>query len=232
MKTYVITSFYKFIPVPEYKTLKQSLLKAMKSANVLGTIILAEEGINGSLAGKRKNIDRMISILTEDARFNDIWFKETHSDNMPFEKAKVKLRKEIVTMGVADTDPLKEVGTYVRPEEWNALISAPDVLLIDTRNNYEVGVGTFKGAINPNTPNFRDFPEYVKNNLMDKKDQKIAMCCTGGVRCERSTAYLKKLGFKAVYHLEGGILNYIDSIPENESLWEGKCFVFDERIAV
>ena len=174
----------------------------------------------------------MYEYLRNDSRFADLYFKETFDDTMPFEKAKVKFRKEIVTLGVADIDPLKYSGIRVSPEEWNQLISSPEVLLIDTRNTYEVELGTFKNAIDPKTENFRDFPEFVTNHLLDKKDKKIAMCCTGGIRCEKSTAYLKKLGFEHVYQLEGGILNYFDKIPAEHSLWEGGCFVFDERIAI
>lgn len=232
MKEYVIASFYKFISLPDHEEMKVPLLAAMNEHHIWGTIILAHEGINGSFAGRPQEVEALYNYLKLDKRLNDLYFKETYSDLMPFEKAKVKFRKEIVTLGVQNLDPLKNPGTRVSPEEWNNLICDPDVLLIDTRNDYEVELGTFKHAINPNTENFRDFPEYVKNNLMDKKDKKIAMFCTGGIRCEKSTAYLKELGFPDVYQLDGGILNYIDSMPEEESLWQGKCFVFDERIAI
>ncbi len=232
MKEYVIASFYKFVPLHDYEDMKVPLLAAMKEHHIWGTIILAHEGINGSFAGKPHEVSSLYNYLRLDDRLSDLNFKETYDDLMPFEKAKVKFRKEIVTLGVEGIDPLKSTGTHVSPEEWNSLISDPDVVVIDTRNTYEVEHGTFKGAINPNTENFRDFPEYVKNNLMDKKDKKVAMFCTGGIRCEKSTAYLKSLGFTDVYQLNGGILNYVDSTPVEDSLWEGTCFVFDERIAI
>lgn len=232
MKNYVIASFYKFIPLDDYEDMKVPLLAAMKENNILGTIILAHEGINGGAAGKHSDMLALYAYIRSDARFADLNFKETYDDLMPYEKAKVKFRKEIVTLGVPGIDPLQQTGKRVLPNEWNDLISDPDVILVDTRNNYEVEIGTFKHAINPKTENFRDFPEYVKQNLLDKKDKKIAMFCTGGIRCEKSTAYLQSLGFKDVYQLEGGILNYFKTIPPEESMWEGGCFVFDERISV
>lgn len=232
MKKYVIASFYKFIPLDDYETMKFPLLDAMKAHDILGTIILAHEGINGSFAGTSDNVLGLYDYLRHDPRLADLFFRERYDDMMPFEKAKVKFRKEIVTLGVPDIDPLKSTGTRIPPEEWNTLISDPSVLVIDTRNDYEVELGTFKNAINPHTENFRDFPAYVNTHLLDNKDKKIAMFCTGGIRCEKSTAYLKKLGFNEVYQLDGGILNYLDSIPASDSLWEGRCFVFDERIAI
>lgn len=232
MKKYVIASFYKFVPLEDYENLKVPLLAAMKANRILGTIILASEGINGGAAGSASDMQALYTYLRSDPRFSDLNFKETYDDLMPFEKAKVKFRKEIVTLGVPGVDPLKQEGTRLLPEEWNQLISDPNVVIIDTRNTYEVELGTFKNAINPQTENFRDFPAYVQQNMLEQKDKKIAMFCTGGIRCEKSTAYLKNLGFKDVYQLEGGILNYIKSIPEEQSLWEGRCFVFDERIAI
>ena len=232
MKKYIIASFYKFVPLHDHEDMKVSLLNVMREHNILGTIILADEGINGGFAGTPDEVLFLYEYLRIDPRLSDLNFKETYDDLMPFDKAKVKFRKEIVTLGVAGVNPLNKTGTRVLPEEWNTLLHDPNVLLIDTRNDYEVELGTFKNAINPNTENFRDFPEYVKNNLLDKKDKKIAMFCTGGIRCEKSTSYLLNLGFQEVYQLEGGILNYIDSIPTEESLWEGGCFVFDERIAI
>ena len=232
MKKYTIASFYKFVPLDDYEQMKVPLLAAMKSYDILGTIILAHEGINGSFAGIQDNVVSLCDYLKQDPRFSDLFFRETFDDVMPFEKAKVKFRKEIVTLGVPSIDPLTSTGTRVSPKEWNTLINDPNVLLIDTRNDYEVRFGTFKHATNPQTDNFRDFPDFVKNNLADKKDKKIAMFCTGGIRCEKSTSYLKSLGFQDVYQLDGGILNYIASIPTEESLWEGSCFVFDERIAI
>ncbi len=232
MKKYVIASLYKFVPLNDYEDMKVPLLAVMKEHNLFGTLILAHEGINGSFAGKPDEVLFLYEYLKIDPRFSDLYFKETYDNLMPFEKAKVKFRKEIVSLGVAGIDPLQCTGERISPDMWNTLLGDPDVLLIDTRNHYEFELGTFKHAINPNTENFRDFPDYVKNNLLDKKDKKIAMFCTGGIRCEKSTSYLKNLGFQDVYQLEGGILNYIDSIPATESLWEGSCFVFDERIAI
>jgi len=158
--------------------------------------------------------------------------KESYVDAQPFNRTKVKLKKEIVTMGVEDIDPNDIVGTYVKPKNWNALITDPDVLLVDTRNDYEVAIGTFKGALNPNTETFREFPDYVKDNLDKAKHKKVAMFCTGGIRCEKSTAYLKQQGFDEVYHLEGGILKYLEDVPQDETQWEGECFVFDNRVSV
>jgi UPF0176 protein len=204
----------------------------MKTHQILGTILLADEGINGGFAGTPDDMAFFYQYLRSDAHFVDVVFKETFSDMMPYEKAKVKLRKEIVTLGVPGLEAAHKTGTHVAPEAWNSLIADPEVLVIDTRNTYEVELGTFKNAINPETENFRDLPRYVEQHLLDKKDKKIAMFCTGGIRCEKSTAYLKSLGFKDVYQLEGGILNYLKDIPLEDSLWEGECFVFDERIAV
>ncbi|MCP0914322.1 MULTISPECIES: oxygen-dependent tRNA uridine(34) hydroxylase TrhO [Legionella] len=232
MKRYVIASFYKFITLSDFQGMKEPLLAVMHSHNLLGSIILAEEGINGSISGKPEDIVFFYAHLQQDPRLQDLKFKETYNEFIPFAKAKVKFRKEIVTLGVEGIDPRKDTGTHVSPMEWNQLISDPEVLVIDTRNDYEVNLGTFKNSINPHTDNFRDFPQFVEKHLLDKKDKKIAMCCTGGIRCEKSTAYLKSLGFSEVYQLDGGILNYLDAIPAEQSLWEGTCFVFDDRIAI
>lgn len=233
MKKYVIASFYKFVELPNYSALKQVFLNNMNHHCLLGTIILAHEGINGCIAGQREAMEAFYAKLRSNENFQDVTFKETFDDFIPFEKAKVKLRQEIVTMGIQEVSSLPtSLGTHVSPNQWNELISDPNVVVVDTRNNYEVKLGTFKHAINPKTDNFRQFPQFVQQHLLDKKDKKIAMFCTGGIRCEKSTAYLKSLGFKQVYQLEGGILNYFEKTPENESLWEGTCFVFDDRIAI
>ncbi|USQ13937.1 rhodanese-related sulfurtransferase [Legionella lytica] len=232
MQEIIIASFYKFVPINDYESMRKLLLSQMIAHKIKGTIILAAEGINGSFAGSREEIDRFYQHIRQDTRLADLRFKETIDKENPFEKAKIKLRKEIVAMGINNVDPLKTVGTYLSPEEWNVLIQDPEVILIDTRNDYEYDLGTFKNAINPNTENFRNFPEYVEQQLLDKKDKKIAMFCTGGVRCEKSTAYLKDLGFPEVYHLQDGILHYIETMPKEKSLWEGQCFVFDNRMAV
>lgn len=232
MTSYTIASFYKFVPLDDFENMKVPLLTAMKENRILGTLILASEGINGSFAGQHDDVLALCSYLRQDPRLADLFFRERYADFMPFEKAKVKFRKEIVTLGINGIDPQTSTGQRLLPQEWNNLIKDPEVVLVDTRNTYEVELGTFKNAIDPKTENFRDFPEFVEEHLKDKKDKKIAMFCTGGIRCEKSTAYLKQLGFKDVYQLEGGILNYMESIPKEESLWEGACFVFDERIAI
>lgn len=232
MNQIVIASFYKFIPLEDYEALREPILETMHQMNIKGTILLALEGINGGFAGTREQMDSFYNYMRTDSRLQDLHFKETFDASNPFEKAKVKLRKEIVTMGVKEVDPLKTSGIHLSPEEWHEFIQDPDVLIIDTRNDYEYELGTFKNAINPNTENFREFPTYVEQHLSDKKDKKIAMFCTGGIRCEKSTAYLKDQGFKHVYQLKDGILNYIEVMPAEESLWEGSCFVFDDRVAV
>ena len=204
----------------------------MEANNVRGTLLLAQEGINGTIAGGRTAIDAVLTWLRSDPRLADIDHKESLADKSPFNRTKVKLKKEIVTMGVEGIDPKRVVGTYINPKDWNQLISDPEVLLVDTRNDYEVRVGTFKQAINPQTDSFREFPHYVKDHLDPKRHNKIAMFCTGGIRCEKSTAYLKEQGFTDVYHLQGGILKYLEDVPPEDSLWEGECFVFDDRVTV
>ena len=192
----------------------------------------ADEGINGTISGPRAGVDTVLGWLKQDERLAALEHKESFHDEHPFLRTKVKLKKEIVTMGVEGIDPTRTVGTYLSPEEWNTVISDPDTVLIDTRNDYEVEVGTFKGAINPETRTFREFPEYVKETLDPARHKKVAMFCTGGIRCEKSTAYLKEQGFEEVYHLKGGILKYLEEMPKEDSLWEGECFVFDERVTV
>ncbi len=228
----IVCAMYKFVALEDFQTLREPLHKVMQDNGVRGTLLLASEGINGTVAGSREGIDALLTWLQQDPRLADIVYKESLDDSNPFHRTKVKLKKEIVTMGVEGIDPKRVVGTYVKPEEWNALISDPDVILVDTRNDYEVQVGTFKGAVNPHTETFREFPDYVKENLDPEKNRKVAMFCTGGIRCEKSTAYLKEQGFDEVYHLEGGILKYLEEVPQENSLWEGECFVFDNRVTV
>ncbi|WP_309043532.1 rhodanese-related sulfurtransferase [Marinobacter sediminicola] len=228
----VVCALYKFAVLNDYKTLRHPLLDIMHANGVHGTLLLAREGINGTIAGSRSGIDAVQTWLNADDRFDGIDYKESYVDIQPFKRTKVKLKKEIVTMGVDGIDPKRIVGTYVEPAEWNALISDPDVLLVDTRNQYEVEIGTFEHAINPATDTFREFPEYVKQNLDPAKHKKVAMFCTGGIRCEKSTAYLREQGFEEVYHLKGGILKYLEDVPEEQSLWKGECFVFDDRVTV
>ncbi|MBO6849261.1 MAG: rhodanese-related sulfurtransferase [Marinobacter sp.] len=228
----VVCALYKFAVLNDYKALRQPLLDVLLEQDVHGTLLLAREGINGTIAGSRGGIDAVKAWLGSDERFDGIDYKESFVDIQPFKRTKVKLKKEIVTMGVEGIDPRRIVGTYVQPKDWNDLISDPDVILVDTRNQYEVEIGTFKNAVNPATDTFRQFPEYVKDNLDPSKHKKVAMFCTGGIRCEKSTAFLKEQGFEEVYHLHGGILKYLEEVPEEQSLWQGECFVFDDRVTV
>src|SRR5690606_25211299 len=206
------------------------------SQQVKGTLLLAEEGINGTIAGSREGIDAVLAYLRSDPRLATLEHKESWAEKMPFNRLKIKLKREIVTIGVPNIQPGTMAGTYVSPEGWNALIDDPNVVVIDTRNDYEVAIGTFNRAINPNTSSFSEFPQWVQQQSGEGgvlgKDTKVAMFCTGGIRCEKSTAYLRSQGFDEVYHLQGGILKYLETIPAEKSLWEGECFVFDERVSV
>ncbi|MGK0392187.1 MAG: UPF0176 protein [Alcanivorax borkumensis] len=228
----VVAALYKFVRLSGFEQLQQPLLDLMHANDVRGTLLLANEGINGTVSGPRAGVDAVLNWLKSDERLATLEHKESFHDEHPFLRTKVKLKKEIVTMGVEGIDPTRTVGTYLSPQEWNEIIADPDTVLIDTRNDYEVEVGTFKGAINPETRTFREFPEYVKQTLDPQKHKKVAMFCTGGIRCEKSTAYLKEQGFDEVYHLKGGILKYLEEMPKEDSLWEGECFVFDERVTV
>lgn len=228
----VVCTFYHFVSLEDLTLLQQELTDALHEHQVRGTILLAPEGINGTIAGFRDGIDAIVSRLRSDARFAGLRHKESLADTPPFHRTRVKLRKEIVTMGIEDIDPLTISGTYVKPRDWNALISDPTVTVIDTRNEYEVAIGTFERAVNPHTTSFREFPDYARDRMNIGKGQKVAMFCTGGIRCEKSTAFLKSLGYEQVYHLEGGILKYLEEVPEEDSLWNGECFVFDDRVTV
>ncbi|WP_193164993.1 oxygen-dependent tRNA uridine(34) hydroxylase TrhO [Microbulbifer hainanensis] len=228
----VVCALYKFVTLDDFESLREPLLNTMLENRVRGTLLLAREGINGTVAGSREGIDSLLKWLKSDPRLAELDYKESFTDEMPFLRSKVKLKREIVTMGVEDIDPRRTVGTYVKPAEWNQLISDPEVLLIDTRNDYEFQVGTFRNAVNPNTESFREFPQYVRDNLDPAKHKKVAMFCTGGIRCEKSTAYLKEQGFDEVYHLQGGILKYLEEVPKEQTLWDGECFVFDDRVTV
>lgn len=229
---YIVCALYKFARLENYADLRQPLFNVMDLNNVRGTLLLASEGINGTISGSRQGIDTVIVWLNSHEQLKPIITKESSTSESPFKRTKVKLKKEIVTMGIEDIDPQRSVGTYVAPQEWNSLISNPEVLLIDTRNEYEYEIGTFKNAVNPHTTTFREFPQYVEDNLDPEKHKKVAMFCTGGIRCEKSTAFLKGKGFDEVYHLQGGILKYLEEVPEQETMWEGECFVFDDRVAV
>jgi UPF0176 protein len=227
-----VSALYHFVTLDDYPSLRKPLYDFMVDHDIKGTILLAQEGINGTVAGTQTSITALHNWLRSDNRLTDLRTKESYDENMPFYRTRVKLKKEIVTMGVQGIDPNHIVGTYVKPEDWNDLISDPDVTLVDTRNAYEVAIGTFKEAVNPDTETFRQFPDYVQNNMNPNKHKKVAMFCTGGIRCEKSTAYLKEQGFEEVYHLQGGILKYLETVSEDESLWEGECFVFDNRVSV
>jgi len=232
VSNFVVAALYKFAKLKDYRTLQPGLLDFCLTHQVKGTLLLAEEGINGTVAGSRNAIDALIGYLKSDSRLADLEHKESFADENPFYRMKVRLKKEIVTLGVPGIDPNEVVGTYVAPEDWNALISDPEVVLIDTRNDYEYGIGTFKGALDPQTTSFREFPDYVANHLDPAKHKKVAMFCTGGIRCEKASAFMMQQGFEAVYHLQGGILKYLENVPQQESLWQGECFVFDQRVAV
>jgi UPF0176 protein len=228
----VVAAIYKFVKLNDCAAMREPLLARCDALGITGTLLLATEGINGTIAGTRAGIDQILSYLRCDPRLADLEHKESTADLPPFYRMKVKLKNEIVTMGVPGIDPTEQVGQYVNPEDWNALINDPDVLLIDTRNDYEVEVGTFRGAVDPRITTFREFPEYVKKHINPQQKPRIAMFCTGGIRCEKASAYMLQQGFPEVYHLQGGILKYLENVPEEESLWQGECFVFDQRVAV
>jgi UPF0176 protein len=230
--TYTVVTFYKFVSLNDLETRRKSLLKYCQYRQIKGTILLATEGINGTIAGNETTIDEVMTYLQSDRDFADLEFKQSTAQSMPFAKLKVKIKSEIVTLGRSEVNPNRKVGTYVSPQQWNQIISDPEVTVIDTRNDYEVKIGSFQGAIDPKTQSFREFPQYVAENIDPEQHPKVAMFCTGGIRCEKASSYLLSQGFKEVYHLEGGILKYLEQVPPEESLWQGECFVFDERVAV
>ena len=229
---HAICALYKFTRLDDFEDIQKPLRSFLDSLSVKGTLLLAREGINGTISGSKESLENVLDYLQDDERFHGLEYKFSYSKKIPFRRLKVKLKKEIVTMGLTEIDPTHSVGTYVKPKDWNNLINDPDVVLIDTRNNYEYEIGSFQGAINPNTETFREFPSFTKNTLEKYRNKKIAMFCTGGIRCEKSTAYLKSKGYENVFHLQGGILKYLEEVKEEESLWEGECFVFDDRVAV
>lgn len=232
MPKIVVIALYHFVRLDNFREMRQPLLNTMLKNHIKGTLLLAHEGINGTVAGSQVAIDKLLHWLRADGRLKSLDCKYSYDSEMPFYRTRVKLKKEIVTMGVEGFDPNHLPGTYVKPEDWNALISDPAVTVIDTRNTYESAIGSFKGAIQSNTDVFRNFPQYAAEHLDPVKHRKVAMYCTGGIRCEKSTAYLKQLGFNEVFHLQGGILKYLETIPETDSLWQGECFVFDNRVSV
>ena len=231
-----IAALYQFARFADPKTLRAPLLALCEENGVRGTLLLAREGINGTIAGSDSGVEAVLDHIRTLPGCNAIEVKESRAKSLPFHRTKVRLKKEIVTMGQPDLDPLAGVGTYVAPEDWNALISDPDTIVIDTRNDYEVQIGSFEGAIDPQTTSFREFPEWFRAKRAELEAEgrspKIAMFCTGGIRCEKSTAFARAEGVEDVFHLKGGILNYLEHVPEDESLWRGECFVFDERVSV
>ena len=228
----VVAALYRFAALPDYRELREPLLRFCRDRGARGTLLLAEEGINGTVAGPRAVVDAVLARLRSDPRLAGFEHRESLHHAPPFQRMKVKLKREIVTMGVPGIDPRRSVGSYVEPQDWDALVDDPEVLLVDTRNDYEVGIGTFRGAVNPGTRSFRDFPAWVREHLDPQRHRKVAMFCTGGIRCEKATGYLLQEGFEAVYHLRGGILRYLEEVSTAEERWQGECFVFDERVAV
>lgn len=229
---YTIAALYHFTRFEDPAALKPDLLALCVEQGIQGTLLLAHEGINGTIAGPRARIDAVIAYLRALPGCADLEWKEAVSDHAPFGKMKVRLKREIVTMGQPDIDPRARVGHYVDPQDWNALISEPDVAVIDTRNDYEVAIGTFDGAVDPQTESFGDFPAWWEANRQRFHNKKVAMFCTGGIRCEKSTNYLLGQGVEEVYHLKGGILKYLEEVPEEDTKWHGACFVFDNRVSV
>lgn len=232
MSQIVVAAFYRFVPLADFVALREPMLSVLRGQDIFGTVLLAEEGINGTIAGRRGAIGHFMHWLRQDDRFADLVHKESRASVMPFRRQKVKLKREIVPMGVDDIDPCQNSGQYVEPQNWNALLDDPDVLVIDARNDYEVKTGAFRGATNPQTGHFRELPAWLDLTLDAARQPKVAMYCTGGIRCEKSTAYLRAQGFREVYQLRGGILKYLEEIPVEQSRWVGECFVFDDRVTV
>ncbi|MFW5331614.1 rhodanese-related sulfurtransferase [Hydrogenophaga sp. ZJX-1] len=231
---YLTAALYKFVDLPDFEALREPLQACCEAHQVKGTLLLASEGINGTIAGLEPGVRAVLAHLRADPRLATLQHKEAWAHKPPFLRMKVRLKKEIVTLRVPGLDPNKTVGQYVKPQDWNALVADPDVVLIDTRNDYEVAIGSFQGAINPNIKTFTELPAWLDAQpaLQGEKKPRVAMFCTGGIRCEKSTALMKKHGFEEVYHLEGGILKYLEEVPPEQSTWEGECFVFDERVSV
>ncbi|MFC5386145.1 rhodanese-related sulfurtransferase [Aquamicrobium segne] len=227
-----VAALYRFCRLERFEQLREPLAAFCEERGIKGTLLLAREGINGTVAGTQTAIAELIAFLDSQPELNGLEVKYSEATGMPFHRMKVRLKREIVTMGVEGIDPLESVGAYVAPSEWNELLADPDTILIDTRNDYEVALGTFKGAVDPRTTTFREFPQWVEDHKSELENRKVAMFCTGGIRCEKATAFVKSLGFEDVFHLKGGILKYLEEVPQDDSLWEGECFVFDERVSV
>ena len=230
----LVAALYKFVEIDDLLLLQSNLYEICKKNNIMGTILIANEGINGTISGKNNEINQTISLLKSDKRFANIEIKYSSTNKQPFHRMKVRLKKEIVTIGLPEINPNKKVGTYVKPEDWNDLISDPNVIVIDTRNKYETKIGSFQNALDPETSSFREFPDWVKKFKSSKENanKKIAMFCTGGIRCEKASSLMKEEGFEDVYHLQGGILKYLETIDKENSLWNGECFVFDQRVCL
>ena len=232
---YIISTFYKFLILENYKELKIKFDKSLSKTNIKGTILLANEGVNGTIAGSESDLKKFFLYIDKFSQFKDITPKFSSCNKNPFLRMKVRLKKEIVTIGIPEVSPSNLVGKYLNVEEWNEFLNESDSIIIDTRNDYEVSIGTFKNSINPKIKSFRNFPNWVQKNLIDKKvskKSKIGMFCTGGIRCEKSTSYLKQLGFENVFHLDGGILKYLENVKPDENEWKGECFVFDYRVSL
>lgn len=230
----LVAALYKFLEIDDLLSLQSNLYEICEKNNIMGTILIANEGINGTISGKTNEINQTISLLKSDKRFANIEIKYSSTDKQPFHRMKVRLKKEIVTIGLPEINPNKKVGTYVKPDDWNDLISDPNVVVIDTRNKYETKIGSFQNALDPETSSFREFPDWVKKFKSSKENanKKIAMFCTGGIRCEKASSLMKEEGFEDVYHLQGGILKYLETIDKENSLWNGECFVFDQRVCL
>ena len=230
----LVAALYKFVEIDDLLSLQGNLYEICEKNNIMGTILIANEGINGTISGKNNEINQAISLLKSDKRFANIEIKYSSTNKQPFHRMKVRLKKEIVTIGLPEINPNKKVGTYVKPEDWNDLISDPNVIVIDTRNKYETKIGSFQNALDPETSSFREFPDWVKKFKSSKENanKKIAMFCTGGIRCEKASSLMKEEGFEDVYHLQGGILKYLETIDKENSLWNGECFVFDQRVCL
>lgn len=227
----LLAAFYLFTPLEDYQALRPVYKQRMLDNDIKGTILLAPEGLNGTISGTPETVRGFLAYLRSDVRLAKLMHKESFFERHPFQRTKVRLKKEIISLGIP-ADPNGRVGAYLTPEAWNALIQQPDVVLLDSRNEYETHLGTFRGAVDPDIRNFKELPDYVRQNLDPAKHKRIATFCTGGIRCEKFTAYLLDQGFEEVYHLQGGILKYLEEIPAEKSLWEGECYVFDERVGV
>ena len=240
MPDFLTAALYKFVELPDFAKLQAPLLACCEAQGVKGTLLLASEGINGTIAGRAEGVLAVLAFLRRDPRLASLEHKEASTDQLPFYRMKVRLKREIVTLGVPGVHPALMAGQYVKPADWNQLLDDPGVVLVDTRNEYEVAIGTFKGAVNPATRSFSELPGWVDREMReggklaaaDGKKPKVAMFCTGGIRCEKSTAFLRAQGFDEVFHLEGGILKYLETVPQAQSRWQGECFVFDERVSV